>query len=202
LEEAQSVAKELKNESVMADILNTQGNVLFYRGDPKGAKNFNQRGLQLASRAKDEDRILISKLNIAKADTAMRQTQAAASSLRQLATQADVSGRTYLAVLCSIALAEANIAPKPDARGHQELEQLLGKSERLGVRMESARIHYLLGRSLRATGDAGAAAGQYRQTLTILDDVKREPGAEHLLDRFDLKAIYDEATIGARQQSK
>src|ERR1700730_16262190 len=30
LEEAQSVAKELKNENVMADILNTQGSVLFY----------------------------------------------------------------------------------------------------------------------------------------------------------------------------
>ncbi len=35
LEEAQSVAKELKNDNVMADILNTQGNVLFYRATRK-----------------------------------------------------------------------------------------------------------------------------------------------------------------------
>jgi eukaryotic-like serine/threonine-protein kinase len=195
LEEAQSVAKELKNDNVMADILNTQGNVFFYRGDPKGAKNFYQQGLQMASRAKDEDRTLLSKLNIAKADVAMRQPQAAAGSLRQLVTQADASGRKYLAVLCSVALAEASVAAKPDTRGRQELEQLLGKSERLGVRMESARIHYLLGSSLRATGDAAAAAGQYKQTLRILDDVKREPGAEHLLERSDLKAVYDESTL-------
>jgi eukaryotic-like serine/threonine-protein kinase len=194
LEEAQSVAKELKNDNVMADILNTQGNVFFYRGDPKGAKNLYQQGLQMASRAKDEDRILLSKLNIANADVAMRQPQAAAGSLRQLVTQADASGRKYLAVRCSVALAEASVAAKPDTRGRQELEQLLGKSERLGVRMESARIHYLLGSSLRATGDAAAAAGQYKQTLRILDDVKREPGAEHLLERSDLKAVYDDST--------
>ena len=200
LEEAQSVAKELKNDNVMADILNTQGNVLFYRGDPKGAKGLYQQGLQMASRVKDEDRILTSKLNIAKADTAMRQPQPAATSLRQLVTQADASGRKYLSVLCSVALAEATATAKPDPRGRQDLEQLLGKSERLGVRMESARIHYLLASSLRATGDVGAAAGQYKQTLTILDDVKREPGAEHLLERSDLKAIYDDATTGAQQK--
>jgi hypothetical protein len=74
-----------------------------------------------------------------------------------------------------VALAEASVSPKPDPRGRQELEQLLGKSEKLGVRMESARIHYLLANSLRAAGDPSAAAGQYRQTIAILDDIKREP---------------------------
>lgn len=194
LEEAQSVAKELKNDNVMADILNTQGNVLFYRGDPKAAKILYQQGLQTASRAKDEDRISISKLNIAKADIAMRQPQPAANSLRQLVTQADAAGRKYLSVLCSVALAEATVATKPDPRIRQQLDQLLGKSEKLGVRMESAKIHYLLGTSLRAAGDAAAAAGQYKQTVTILDDIKREPGAEHLLERSDLKAIYEDST--------
>ena len=157
----------------MSDILNTQGDVLFYQGDIKGAKGLYQQGLQMASRVKDEDRILTSKLNIAKADTAMRQPQPAATSLRQLVAQADASGRKYLSVLCSVALAEATATAKPDPRGRQDLEQLLGKSERLGVRMESARIHALLASSLRATGDVGAAAGQYKQTLTILDDVKK-----------------------------
>ena len=194
LEEAQSVAKELKNDNVMADILNTQGNVLFYRGDPKAAKNLYLQGLQMASRTKDEDRISISKLNIAKADIAMRQPAPAANSLRQLVTQADAAGRKYLSVLCSVALAEATVATKPEPHTRQQLDQLLGKSEKLGVRMESAKIHYLLGTSLRAGGDAAAAAGQYKQTVTILDDIKREPGAEHLLDRTDLKAIYDDST--------
>jgi len=201
LEEAQAVAKELKNDNVMADILNTQGNVLFYRGDPKSAKNLYQQGLQSASRAKDEDRILISKLDIARADVALRQPQVAAGSLRQLITQSDAAGRKYISVLCSVALAEATVAAKPDAHTRQELEQLLGRSERLGVRVETARIHFLLGNSLRLSGDAIEAAGQYKQTLSILDEMKKEPGAEHLLERSDLKSIYDEATTGTQKSS-
>jgi eukaryotic-like serine/threonine-protein kinase len=201
LEEAQAVAKELKNDNVMADILNTQGNVLFYRGDPKSAKNLYQQGLQSASRAKDEDRILISKLDIARADVGLRQPQVAAGSLRLLVTQSDAAGRKYISLLCSVALAEATVAAKPDVHTRQELEQLLGRSERLGVRMETARIHFLLGNSLRLSGDASGAAGQYKQTLSILDEIKKEPGAEHLLERSDLKSIYDEATTGAQKSS-
>jgi eukaryotic-like serine/threonine-protein kinase len=201
LEEAQAVASELKNDTVMANILDTQGDVLFYRGDPKAAKNLYQQSLQMASRAKNDDRILISRLSIAKADIAQRQGQSAATSLRQLVTQAEAAGRRYLSVQCSVALAEASVSPKPDPRGRQELEQLLGKSEKLGVRMESARIHYLLANSLRAASDPSAAAGQYRQTIAILDDIKREPGAEHLLERSDLKVMYDEATTGAQVKS-
>ncbi len=201
LEDAQAVASELKNDTVMANILDTQGDVLFYRGDSKAAKNLYQQSLQMASRAKNDDRILISRLSIAKADIAQRQGPAAAGSLRQLVTQADAAGRRYLSVQCSVALAEASVSPKPDPRGRQELEQLLGKSEKLGVRMESARIHYLLANSFRAAGDPSAAAGQYRQTIAILDDIKREPGAEHLLERSDLKALYDEATTGAQAKS-
>ncbi len=194
LEEAQGVVKELKNDNVMADILDTQGDVLFYRGDAKAAKALYQQSLQMATRAKDEDRILISKLDIAQADVALRQPQVAASSLRQLVVQADAAGRRYLSVLCSVALAEASVAAKPDAHSRQVLEQLLGKSEKLGVRMELARIHYLLATSLRATSDPAGASSQYKQALAILDDIKKEPGAEHVLQRTDLKAIYDDST--------
>jgi len=130
----------------------------------------------------------------------MHQPQAAVGSLRQLVTEADSTGRRYLSVLCSVALAEASVASKPDAHARLELEQLLGRSEKLGVRMEIAKIHYLLGISLRASGDASGAAGQYQQTLSILDEIKKDPGAEHLLERSDLKSIYDDASSGAQQK--
>jgi hypothetical protein len=67
--------------------------------------------------------------------------------------------------------------------------------------METARIHFLLGSSLRLSGDASGAAGQYKQTLSILDEIKKEPGAEHLLERSDLKSIYDEATTSAQKSN-
>jgi tetratricopeptide (TPR) repeat protein/predicted Ser/Thr protein kinase len=198
LEEAQAVARELKNDNVMADILNTQGNVLLYRGDPKAAKSLYQQGLQLATRAKDQNRTLISKFNISKADIALRQPPAAIASLHQLVSQADAAGLRYLSVQCSVVLAQAATPSKADTHARQDLEQLLGKSEKMGMRVETATIHYLLGNWLRLSGDTGAAAAQYKQTLSSLDDVRKEPGADHLLERADLKAIYDDSTRGSQ----
>ncbi len=69
-----------------------------------------------------------------------------------------------------------------------------GRSEKLGLRLENAKIHYLLGSALRLSGDAADATAQYRETLHLLDDIRKEPGAEHVTERYDLKPIYGEAT--------
>ncbi len=198
LEEAEAIAKELKNDNVMADIQNTQGNVLFFRGDPKGAKDLYQRALQTATRAKDQNRILVSKFDIARADIALHQPQAAVAALKQIVTQADSAGLKYLSLQASVSLAEATSASKPDPKARPELEQLLNRSEKLGTRVETAKIRCLLGNLLKASGDTNGAVGQYKQTLSILDEIRKEPGADHLLERADLKAIYDDATRGSQ----
>jgi serine/threonine protein kinase/tetratricopeptide (TPR) repeat protein len=194
LEEAQGLARELKNDSLTSDILNTQGEVLFYRGDFKAANDLYQQGLQAASRGKSQDRILLSKLNLAKVAVAQKQTQTAVSSLRQIAEQADTLGLKYLSMECSVYVAAAMIDNKDYTRARQQLEDTLGKNEKLGLRMQTARIHYLLGNTLRFSGNATEASGHYRQALTLLDDIKKEPGAEHVMDRYDLHEIYEEAT--------
>ena len=66
-------------------------------------------------------------------------------------------------------------------------------SEKLGLRMQSARVHYLLGTSLRLSGKTDEAALQFRLAASLLDEIKKESGAEKLLDRPDLKSIYDES---------
>ncbi len=74
------------------------------------------------------------------------------------------------------------------------LENDQTRSEKLGPRIETARSHFLLGEAIRLGGDPRAATGQYGQAMRALDDLKKEAGAEHLLDRADLKAIYAEAS--------
>jgi len=59
--------------------------------------------------------------------------------------------------------------------------------------VETARIHYLLGTAIRLGGSPRDAVNEYAQALRLLDDMKKEPGAEHLLDRSDLKNIYAES---------
>ena len=46
---------------------------------------------------------------------------------------------------------------------------------------------------MRAAGDPEAEA-RYSQVLSLLDEIKKEAGSEHLLDRTDLHGIYDDAS--------
>jgi len=64
----------------------------------------------------------------------------------------------------------------------------------LGLRLEGARVRYLLGMALRLSGNTPEAVSQYREARRSLDEIGKEPGAEHLTEGFDLKPIYAEAT--------
>lgn len=140
---------------------------------------------------------LTSKLNLAKVAIAEGHPQTAVSDLRSLALQADSVGRKYLSVDCSVTLADALIKSKDYSQARQELQRGLGRSEKLGLRLETARIHYLLGTSLRLSGGGSEAAAQYREALRLLDEIGKEPGAEHLMERPDLQAIYADASSRA-----
>jgi hypothetical protein len=85
------------------------------------------------------------------------------------------------------------IKSKDYLHSRQELENALGSSEKLGLRLETARIHYLLGDTLRLGGNAGDATHQYQLGRDIFEELKKDPGAEHLLDRSDLHTMYTES---------
>jgi hypothetical protein len=59
----------------------------------------------------------------------------------------------------------------------------------MGLRLETARIHCLLGWIFDLRGNSGEASAQYTQARNILDEIKKEPGAEHLDERFDLRQV-------------
>jgi tetratricopeptide (TPR) repeat protein len=201
LEEAQGLARVLKNDTVMADILNAQGDVEAYQGNLKAAKDMYQRGLQSASSAKARKEIVLSKLNLGRVAIAEGQAQSASASLRPLSGQAEALGLKALSMQCSVALAEALVKSKDYARARPQLEQLLGQSDKLGSRMETAKIQYLLGTSLRLDGKGNEGTSHYREVVRILDEIKKEPGAQDLLQRVDLKALYDEASRWASSKA-
>ncbi len=57
-----------------------------------------------------------------------------------------------------------------------------------------AKAHYLLGTALRSRGNQSEATGHFRNAVRIWDEVRKEPGAEKMLDRADLKSMYTEAS--------
>ncbi len=199
LAEAQTLSAELKNDKLIADIQNTQGDLAFYSGETKAAKEQYQKALQMATHAKAPETVLISKLNLARVAIAEGRSSSVVNELRSISQEADRQGMKYLALVSSVDLAAAMINSKDYANARAVLDQALNSSEKLGVRLQTALVHYQLGNLLKQKDDASAAAAEYRQAAGILDEIKKEQGAEHTLERADLKAIYAEATQGASQ---
>jgi eukaryotic-like serine/threonine-protein kinase len=193
LDEAEKIQQSLKSDALQADILNTRGDIAFYRGDLKGAGQIYESALRLASRTKENDVTLLSKLNVAKVRTAQGQFQEALRSLQSLLnTKTAINAHLLLEI--NLAKAQAEIGVKDYTRADHDLEQELAKAQRAGVRFGLARIYYLLGTSARLNGNGERAADYYSQAARSLDGVRGDSGAENILRRADVKAMYDESS--------
>ncbi len=194
LDEADAIANDLKNNSLNALILNTRGDVAFFRGDLKAADQLYQSALRLTARIKDNDIIAQSRLNVANAAIAQGRAKEALAMLRPL-LKSDGSISAYLSLRAAIAYAEAEVGIKDYAHAQHDLQQALNSADKADMRLDSARIYYLLAESARLSGsnDHTQIAYNYAQAVRLLDAIKSEPGAEKVLTRSDLKAIYDDA---------
>ena len=191
LTEAFTVSTELKNDGMIAQTLGFQGDASFYRGDFKSADGLYTRALQAALRSKEPDKIVIAKSNLAKVQVQEKRGQQAIASLRPLIQQADEIGVKYVSVECSIFMAEAMIQGHNNTQARQELDRALLRADKSGMQPLSARIHFLLAGMESAAGNTNEAQNHSREVLRLLDEMKKDPGAENLLDRADFKSIYE-----------
>jgi tetratricopeptide (TPR) repeat protein/predicted Ser/Thr protein kinase len=194
LDEALSLARELKSQPEVAQTLKVQGDTAFYRGDYKSARTLYGQALQVASQIKNRDQVLESKIGLAKVAMKEGHSREATSSFKSLAQEASSIGSKYMSAECSVDLGEALVNSKDYSHAKQELEAALSGTEKLGLRALLAREHYLLGTALRETGSGSEATGHYREALRLLDEIRKEAGAEKVIERADLKPIYGEST--------
>ncbi len=191
-DEALAMARGLKNDSLVASVLNGQGDAYFYQGDLKSAKTVYERAARLAAHASDQDGLLTSKLNAERVAVSDGHARSVIGDLRALGQQADTHGRKYISVATSTLLAQALIDNKDYSAARLDLQRLLGRTEKLGLRIEDAKIHYLLGTAIARSGSPAEATAQYQEASRVLDEISKEQGSEHLADRYDLKPIYAE----------
>jgi tetratricopeptide (TPR) repeat protein len=194
LDEALNLSRELKNDGMVAQTLDFQGDAFFYRGDYKSARSLYEQASRAAANSKEPDKILIAKTDLAKVDVQEGRGKAALNSLRPLLQQAENLGLKYIAVECSTFLAEAMIQNHDYAQAQQELERALLRSDKLGVKPVSTKAHFLLGTVARQSSHSHEAQDNYRGAVQLLDGMRKEPGADKILQRSDFKAMYDEAS--------
>ena len=194
LEDALNLARELKNEGMTAQTLGYQGDAAFYRGDLETAKGLYERATQAAERTTEPDKKLIGKLNLAKLAVQERRSREAIATLKPLAQKAETLGLKYVAVQCSLLMAEAMVQVKDYAHAKPELEQILLRSDKLGLQPLSAKAHFLLATIARASGNSADAKDHAQQVVRLLEPMSKQKGAEKVLQRSDLSAMYTEAT--------
>jgi serine/threonine protein kinase/tetratricopeptide (TPR) repeat protein len=193
LEDALNLSHELKNDGLVAQTLAFQGDVSYFRGDTKSARSYYQGALQAAARSKEPDKMLVAKTALGRADVEGGHPAVAISDLRSVVGQAEEQGFAYVAVECSIYMAAAMIRTHDDSHARQELERALVRADKLGLKPLSAKAHYLLATSQRASGNQVEAQDHYRSAIQLLNAMRMEAGSEKILQRSDFKSIYDEA---------
>ncbi|HKM47012.1 MAG TPA: tetratricopeptide repeat protein [Terriglobales bacterium] len=194
LNEALSLSHALKNDGLVGQTLGIQGDAFFYQGNFKAAHSLYDQALQAATRSKDEEGILSAKIDLAKVEVREKNGRQVIPNLRALIQQADDLSLKYSSVECSIFMAEAMMQSHDNTHAHQELQRALLLADKLGQQPLSAHAHYLLATIARESNDNIEAQDHYRAVVHTLDTMKKDAGAEKLLQRSDLKLMYDDST--------
>jgi len=193
LENAVKLATDVKNDNVLARALNYLGDSYFYRGDYGAARQQYEKAFQVATKSKSRELLAISHFNTARLDVIQDRPAAAIPVLKKLVEESDSLGLKALSVQSSIYLAQALLAAKKPADAQQELDRAMNRAEKLGLLVEQARAHFLLGEVLSLGGKTKEYVPQYQEAVRILESISKENGVGRLLDRSDLKDIYRDA---------
>jgi eukaryotic-like serine/threonine-protein kinase len=194
LNEALSLSRELKNEGLITQTLDFQGDVAFYKGDFKTAQSQYERALEAVSKSSEREKVILAKIDLARAQVQQKHGSAAIASLRSLAEQAETLGLKQMAVECSIYIGGALLQAGDLPRARAELERALGRADKLGLKPLSVEAHFLLATTLRNAGNQIESQQHYHDSVELLDAMRKEPGAEKISTRADVKQIYDDAS--------
>jgi tetratricopeptide (TPR) repeat protein len=190
-ETALNHARESRSDSIIAQILNLQGNASFYAGDLKTARKSYDDALAIASKTNAESLVLQIKANQARLAVKEGRGQSVIQSLQQLSSSADTSGLKSVSIACSISLGEALLKTKDYAKARSELDRALARAERLKLVPLQAQIHDLLGSILLQSGSRADAAPQFAEARKLLGDLSKS--APDLVKRSDFSPIIEHA---------
>jgi len=194
IEESVKLSRELNNDSVLAEALGVRGDSSFYAGDFKSARASYEEALQAAKRSKEPSTILVANAKLAKVLVAQKRSQEALAILKQVLAHADELGFKYVSVESSVLIAETMIQRGDYHGAGQELRRALLRSDQLGMQPLSARAHHLLALAERSSGNPGDSEQESRQSVALLESMKKDPGAEKILMRADFRAMYEQAS--------
>ena len=112
--------------------------------------------------ARNVERILLAKIDLAKVEVREKNARQAIPNLRALIKQADDLSLKYSSVESSIFMAEAMMQSHDSAHARQELQRALLLADKFGQQSLSAQAHYLLATIARDSNNNTEAPDNYR----------------------------------------
>ncbi len=143
VDSAEAAARDVKNDALTADILNTRGDIELYRGNLSAAGQQFQKAMQSAVRSKDQGLIALTRMNLARVALAQGHARETVTMLLPLIDKR-TSFDKRLGIRISTTLSEALLQTHALPRARQTLLGDLGAAEKAGMKPEIGRIYYLL----------------------------------------------------------
>ena len=193
LQDALKIATEAQSDTWVAQTLTWLGDSYTYAGAFSDAKQQYDKAAAAAARAKDREQAALSRFGLARLDVLQGRGNTAIPILQKLVDETDNVGLKALSVQASIYLAQAQIAARKLQPAEQGLDHALNRADKLGLIVEQAQAHYLMGELATVSGKEKQLGFQFRDTVNLLESISKQPGVGHLLDRADLKGIYQDA---------
>ncbi len=197
LGEALPIARALKNDELIAQIVTSQGDVFYYQGDFGSARREYQVADTLVTRAKLQQEKISSQLNLAKIAMKDGKSPVRAEMLSHLGATAERQGLKFESAEYSLLAGESELRSKRYAQARVQLDATVARAEQLGARTLLAQAHQLLAVAHAANGEQAEARRHSTRAGQLLEAIRkdaREKDAreDHILQRSDLKPILQD----------
>lgn len=200
LQEALTVANELRNNNLIAQISLHQAERRYFGGDLGGAQKAAAQAEQAAKQTSNRGLILQAQATVAMLASAQTPSRALANRFSTLAKEAETLGLRALAVDCTVYRASTLLRLGDRTAAAQEADRAITAAEALGLRVAQAKAHHVRASALQTT-NAAESRREFTATVRLLEQVRSDTGNDKVLERADLASIHTESLQGSRSSS-
>jgi tetratricopeptide (TPR) repeat protein/tRNA A-37 threonylcarbamoyl transferase component Bud32 len=192
LDEALKLALDLKNATLIGQVLLYQSDRLYYLGDLKGAVDLARKAQEAAAGSADRSLGLMIAARQAIIAAAERPSRALVATLQKLSGEADQRGLRSLSVETEIAGLDALHRIGDHDGAIRGASRALARADALGVRVPRAKTHFIVASALTSKGESSARR-DYQAALRLFEELRNEDGNSEVLKRADLARMHAEA---------
>jgi eukaryotic-like serine/threonine-protein kinase len=188
LQEALTMARELKNEDQVSSTLGFLGDNAYYSGDLAAAKKYYQQASQAGERSSARVLKLTNEFNLARLLVVEGHALQAIPALTSILDETTKNGPKYLAAQSSLCLGTALLGTKNYTKAKEVLQNTLLQAEKLGLLAVQAQVHAVLAKVYAQEKNTAEEEREKKLALQLFQEIQTE-------SHFDLRTRHEFAGL-------